>query len=238
MLRNVFVAGVIAVTTSTLALANPASAAQVFWTDWTSLTLGTPGSATGVITLGDGSTVNVTYSGEVLSPSQISGDNNYWNPSDPYINSEVSNVPSTNDIIALQGQSSQEILNTLTFSKALVNPYFAVVSLGQSWLNVSYNFGQDFDIVKQDRGYWGGTSSSLAELADDVLLGNEGHGVLRFNGSVDTISWTATPGEYWHGFTVGTAQAVPTPALLPGLIGMGIAAIRRQRKGESGAEEV
>jgi len=63
-------------------LVGSAAAAPVYWTDWTSATTGTPGSAAGVVTLPGPSTVNVGYTGEVYF-AQTSGGTNFWTQGSP-----------------------------------------------------------------------------------------------------------------------------------------------------------
>jgi PEP-CTERM motif-containing protein len=198
-----------------LTMAQAAFGATIYWTDWTSATPGSPGSATGTITGATISPVTVAYSGE-LTFGQTSGGINYWVPSTPYISPSVSNAPPASDIIALDLASTG---NTITFSQALVNPIMAIVSLGRSNELVSYTFAQPFDVLSFGPGYWGGPGT-LTELPGNVLQGDEGHGVIQFSGTYSSISWDSTPSEYWHGFTVGAA-AVPEPGTMM-LLGSGL----------------
>lgn len=191
-----------------LVAAAPSHADLYTWTDWTSRTLGVPGSASGTLTLGS-ETVNVSYTGDVTNTTQVSGGGiNYWNPATPYISSEVDNAPGTTDIIALTG--GYGLTYTLTFSTALWNPVMAIVSQGQPGYPVHYSFDQAFTVLSSGAGYWG--TGPFYNSTGNVLSSQEGHGVIQFQGAVSSISWTVQPYEYWHGFTIGATQtAVPEP---------------------------
>lgn len=201
-----------------LVMAPAAFGATIYWTDWTSATPGHPGSATGTITGATIIPVAVGYSGE-LTFGQTSGGTNYWIPNAPYLSSEVSNAPPDSDIISLDQASTG---NTITFSQPLKNPVMAIVSLGQPNLPVYYTFTQPFDVLSDGPGWWGGPGT-LNELPGNVLQGIEGDGVIRFNGTYSSISWSSDPSEYWHGFTVGVAAVPEAGALMlfgTGLIGL------------------
>jgi len=184
------------------------------YVDWTAANPGN-GTASGIITLPDMSTVNVDF--EVLnfdgSPgnyffAQTTPDTNYWIPSAPYISAEVENAPPTTDILALVGGSNQTY--KITLSEPIKDPIMAIVSLGQPGVQVDYDFDRPFSIVSQGTGYWGGGPASLSQQPGDILRGFEGHGTIRFNGTFNTFSWTAPLGESWHGFTYGirTTEAI------------------------------
>jgi hypothetical protein len=203
--------------TSGVAMAGP-----VTWTDWTVATGGNPGTATG--TMGG---VTVSYAGDVGPATQTFGGIDYWDPATPYLSPTVDNAPPCCDIISLiTGPSS------VTFSSPVVNPIFAIVSMGQpGGYFVSYDFDADFNILSEGTGYWGGDSDNLDKLPGFVLQGEEGHGAIQFIGTFNTISWTTAPAENWHGFTIGVAS-VPDPAstlVLLGIAGAALAAVRRRK---------
>ena len=204
----------------------PASAAVISWTDWTSRTLGPAGSAEGTITLPGGTIVNVSYTGEVASPTQVAGGTNYWVPDAPYLSSAIDNAPGDPDIITADVGG---VVNTLTFSTPLVDPVMALVSLGRpGGYFVFYDFDSPFDVLSFGPGFWGGPGT-LIELPGDVLRGEEGHGAIQFKGTFSSISWVTSPAEFWHGFQVGTADAVPEPGTLL-LIGTGLVALALRRR--------
>jgi hypothetical protein len=198
-----------------------ATAETITWADWTAATVGASGSALGSITSASGTT-DLVYSGEVSTPTQVAAGVNYWMPSTPYLNSTIDNAPPCCDIITLRGGTTQQ--NTLMFSSPVVNPVMAIVSLGQPGFQVSYQFGQPFEVLSSGPGFWGGPGT-LTQQPGGILAGNEGHGAIRFLGSLSSISWTVPTAEFWHGYTVGVpaAQAapVPEPATL-GLLGLGL----------------
>lgn len=198
-------------------------AAQYHYTDWTSANP-SAGTASGVITLPDLSTVTVDFQAvnPDSSPGSFSfaqtsgGGNNYWNPSSPYISSQVENAPPGTDIVALIGGANQTY--KVTLSAPIKDPIMSIVSLGRGGSNTKYDFDSPFTIVSQGAGYWGGGASALTQLPGDVLNGNEGHGTIQFIGTFSTFSWTVPTPENWHGFTFGirTTEALePTPNTVP-----------------------
>ncbi|TVR52206.1 MAG: hypothetical protein EA425_05430 [Puniceicoccaceae bacterium] len=93
---------------ASLAVGSSLSIGQIMWTDWSSHTIGNPGSASGVM-----GGVGVSYLGEVLSQTQTGGvgGTNYYNPPAPYLSATIPNLPSHNDIITLaQGPSTGNVL--------------------------------------------------------------------------------------------------------------------------------
>lgn len=203
------------------------SHAAAMWTDWTAATNGQPGSASGTLAT-TGGPVAVTYAGEVLFANTNGGDN-YWAApyNTPYLSAVVPNEPPTSDIVTLVGGNA--IVNTLTFSEPLVNPVMGIVSLGTSATNVQYAFDTPFHVLSFAPGYWGGPGT-LTELPGNVLQGSEGHGVIQFEGTVSSISWTVPTPETFHGFTIGLGVVPEPPSLC--LLGMAAAGFkcRRHRK--------
>lgn len=193
-----------------LAAAGAAQALPVLWVDWTAGSAGPSGSASGVIDLGpagaDASDVQVGYSGEI-GFIQTSGGTNYWTgPNTTYQSALVDNRPGTTDIIALSSATAK----TLTFSKAVDNLFFAVVSLNGN----GYEFNEDFTIVSFGQGFWGNGTLTKQDVGNGKfrLIGSgEPHGVIRFNRAVSSITWTSLTNEFWNGFTVGTYGLAATP---------------------------
>lgn len=182
-----------------------AAAAPVYWTDWVSASAGNSGSASGIITLADSSTVNVAYSGGLYS-AQISGGANYWSPN-AYTSATVDNAPdSLNTDILRLGQGTP--MNTITFSTPVTNPIMAVVSFnGPSW-----TFDAPFTVLSSGCGYWGcdTLNSGNGNILSSTHLG-EGHGTLQFLGTFSSISWAENGAENWRGITVGVSDVSPVP---------------------------
>lgn len=200
-------------------ISSGAGADEYHYVDWQSADVA-QGTAYGVITLPDSSTVGVTFAAinpgggaGNLAGAQTSGGTNFWVPSDPYLSPEVENAPPDPDILQLSGGTDQ--IYRVTLSEPIRDPIMAVVSLGQPAVTTTYAFDAPFTIVSQGAGYWGGGPNALVELPDNVLQGNEGHGTIRFIGTFSTFSWTVPTPEFWHGFTFGirtTERIEPTDA--------------------------
>lgn len=212
------VAGLVAAIATTTGV----QAAPVLWVDWTGGTAGANGSAQGVLTV-DGETVDVTYTGQIqFLQTGAPGETNYFLPSAPYVSATVDNAPGTSDIIAL----STATTHTLTFSKAVKDLLFAVVSLNGN----GYRFDSDFEILSMGQGYWGnGTLTKDTSTPGDYLLNGSGepHGVIEFTANVTSITWTSLTNENWNGFTIGVrglATAVPEPSSLA-MAGVAAAAV-------------
>ena len=208
-----------------------ASAGPIAWIDWTSGNSVT-GTVFGTITPSAAPPTFATYTGMFTFAQITGGGTNYWNPDTPYLSSVVSNAPSSTDIIALD-LASVGYVNNIHFSAPVVDPVMAIVSLGRPNLIVYYDFQQPFTVLSYGGGYWdpAGTGT-LTDLGGGVLEGIEGHGVIQFHGLISDITWTNSPSEDWHGFTVGIADAAPVPdagsSLL--LLGIGLAGLRAWRK--------
>jgi hypothetical protein len=205
-----------AVITGMFVLAAGPTSATV-WTDWTSATVGTPGSAAGTL---DG--VAVTYTGEVRAGTVTNGTTPIWAPNSSFIGGTVTTSPSTvGDAIFLNGVAGTD---TITFASPIVNPVFAIWSLGAPGLAASFTFNvtPTFEAGGPNAAFGGGPIS----VAGNVVSGREGNGVVQFTGTFSSISWTDTP-ENFYGFTVGTAgsaTAVPEPSTFL-LLGSGLSTL-------------
>ncbi len=198
-----------------------ACAAPISWSSWELTNTGAAGSMTQ-----NGNTIDVTYTGnaEWISPA------GYWweGTSAPYTNnSVVDNAPVTG--ISMSTVSTG---NILTFSQAVIDPVFALYSVGRFGQEVRYAFDQPFTLLSEGQGPWGDGSFVINGT---TLSGYEGCGVIQFSGAVTSISWDNPDAEYHHGFTVGAAMAAPVPEpatlLLFGTGLVGLVAAKRKKDG-------
>ncbi|MCU1252424.1 MAG: sorting protein [Edaphobacter sp.] len=214
-----------AVTTSALAHAD-----TIAWANWSTATPGNPGSASGTV-----GSINVTYSGQTSGLTNVPS----WTPASTFTGGLVGNAPPHTPTIQIEGGSS--LTETISFSSIVVDPIFAIWSLGTPTIPASFDFssksGQPFNLLG------GGPSaefngSALTSLGS-VVRGTEGNGLVQFNGSFDTITFTTPNFEFYYAFTVGydatltgggpTPGPVPEPATLS-LFGLGIAALPLLRR--------
>jgi hypothetical protein len=208
-----------AVSTSALAHAD-----TIVWANWSSATSGTPGSAIGTI-----GSVGVTYSGQTSGLTNVPS----WTPASTFTGGVVGNAPPHTPTIQIEGGSS--LSETISFSSTVVDPIFAIWSLGQPGVAASFDFssksGQPFTVGG------GGPSAEFAGSAltstGSVVHGNEGNGLVQFMGSFDSVTFTTPNFENYYAFTVGydatltnpgTPGPVPEPATLS-LFGLGLAAV-------------
>lgn len=208
---------------SLFAASDATAAINVNWANWTAQPSAT--HADGSITTGTGS-VDVDYDGAINFTQLNNTGTDFWIDSG-YTQSAV-NRPTGTDLISLNIGGSK----TITFSKAVVNPYLAFTS----WNGNTVNFSAPFSIISQGCGYWGCGAFTPNGTSDGFFGTNEVHGVLKFTGTFTSLSFTDS-GEAWHGFTVGISDIAPTggvpePAtwamLIMGFGGIG-AAMRRRR---------
>jgi len=225
VVRNILGAAAL---TAALISATPASASVIYWTQWTSSTIGDPAGGTAAGTISALGT-DVDYSGEVDSP-RSDGAYPSWQPATTYSGGMVSNPPLTSGgYIILTGGDA--VVDTITFSNPVVDPVMAIWSLGNASTTASFVFQTTQPITIESGGpsaEYGGTS--ITQIGN-TIYGEESNGTIEFHGTFTQISWTSTAELYkGYDFTVGV-PAVPEPASfsLLALTGVGLLARRRQR---------
>ena len=192
------------------------------WTDWTTYSVGTPGTASGSL---DG--VTVSYIGEVTATAtRVDGSSRIWSPDSTWIGGPVTSSPSViGDAISLQG--GYRGINVVTFSAPVLDPTLAIWSLGRTVVSGGYLVTSSFlfdsppslDAMGPSADYGLG----VIAISGLRLDGAEGNATIQFPGKHSSLSWTQGAPEYYYAFTVGAAGAIPEPGSLA-LVLIGIAA--------------
>jgi hypothetical protein len=214
-----------------LLLASPSFADPVYWTEWKTATAGT---MTGIITLPDFSTIDVTYTGDhYLGISMVTGSGiAYWDagPDSTYESSVVDNRPPGTGIVTIGKNTAT---HTVTFSRPIsdfIMPWMSVNGPG-------IQFNNPFVVLSSGCGYWG--CDSLIDAGGNLMRsGNrgEGHGTIQLPGTFTSLTFNSEGAEGWRGFTFGVLAAADTPVPEPAtlaLLGGGLlaAAYRRRNRG-------
>ena len=197
----------------------PASAATITWNTWTSVGTGVDGS------------IATTYVGPAVQDVV-----NYpsYTPTSTFADGVIVNnapVPANNILRIFGGNVSTQ---TLTFSQAVVNPVFAIWSLGQPGIDASFVFNQTPTFVA------GGPSAEYAGssiiVSGNTVHGEEVNGTVEFIGTFTSLSWTNPVFEDWYGFNVGFVSVAPVPEpstwamMILGFCGVGFLAYRKSSR--------
>jgi hypothetical protein len=209
----------IAVVGASLLAAPAAQAVPIAWTNWTAVSLN-GGTAAGVITPPSGPAINVSLTGPnaggSISETFVLG------PAATYIGGVVANAPCTGttlctgDLINIPGTPPGS--NTLTFSSAVVNPVFAVWSLGDATNTATLTFPVGTAPVIESTGTNGGLGFVSLTASGNVVSGREGNGTFLLPGTFSSITFTLAGGSAneFAGFTVGQAGPLAAPVPEPG----------------------
>jgi len=205
-------------------------AAPIDWNAWTSATGGTIAPDSVGVTFaiaGTGSVDNLVPNYPSYTPTPTFADGTV-----------VNNAPvSADGIIQLAGGNTN--VNTVTFSKPVVNPVMAIWSLGAGGAPAQFDFINSTPVLVSGgpSAEFGGTSITIS--GNDVL-GTEGNGTVRFIGTFTSLSWTNPKSEFWYGFDVGIAgvggggSGVPEPSTLAlfgiALVPLAVSLCRRGRR--------
>jgi len=190
---------------ASLSLAVAATGAQAFdtaWADWTTKLSTT--SVSGTLALPSGN-LKVKFSGPALYFSQVdAGGSDYWVSGSPDAYA-ATGEPTGSDMLAFVGGTDTQVYK-ITFSKPVVNPVVALLSLGRNGVPTRYVFTQTPTLLSSGVGFFGGCADCL-KVKRKTVTGTEGHGVVQFIGTFSAISWKQPDHEYWHGMTIGAPLA-------------------------------
>jgi hypothetical protein len=210
-----------------VSFAGGAQASTIDWTTW-----GTPSSIgnSGGVVSGTSGNVDVIYTGEI---QEIRTDITYQTPAGTFSGGSVGNAP-PDGLATIRLVGGGSVIDTVTFTTAVVNPVFAIWSLGQGGINARFDFIDSPSFEIQSGGpsaQYGGLS--IVQSGSDIT-GLEGNGTIQFVGTFNSISWTNPVFENWYGFQVGTVSAVPEPGtwamMILGFMAVGFMAYRKKNR--------
>lgn len=129
------------------------------------------------------------------------------------------------------------MVDTITFGAPVVDPILAIISLGQGGITANFTFTASEPFTIEGGGpsanFGGSSIFTGAGCPVDAVCGQEGSGVVQFNGTFTSISWTNPVFENYYAITFGAAglsgTAVPEPSSIA-LLGAGIAGLIALRR--------
>lgn len=175
-----------------------ASAAPIGWVQWLFDVPGSPGIAI----------ANLSGFGDVFYQGQLDTIryDELWQPTLTF-GAGSDRPPFPQGGMVLVNGSSDMRWNSISFSRLVIDPYFAIWSLGRPGEIVPLAFLQtpaaiDSGGPSLDQG---GTSIIMDR---NLILGEEGNGVFHFDGVFRSIGWYSLPTDDSYGFTVGARGVI------------------------------
>jgi hypothetical protein len=193
-----------------------------------------PAIATGTAVGLNGQPITVTMFGQFDSVTNVPN----WLPTGTYAGGSVGDAPpqGNNSIKMIGGFSAAGNVyyqDIITFSSPVVNPAFAIWSLGSANNPATFVFdaGQPFSIVAGGAGQqYGGQSITQGTGANsETVYGIEGNGTIRFQGTYSQLTFTAPISENYFAFTVGASTPEPSSLALLGTGLLGVVGVARKK---------
>jgi hypothetical protein len=232
---------------STVSLTSSAFADTIAWTKWSSVTPGNPGSAKGTLTSSLYGTIDVSYSGQA---SGLLVNYPSWTPTSTFTGGIAGNAPpAANNSVQLVG--GQPYTETINFSVPVVDPLFAIWSLGSPGVPAYFIFTADEPFNNLGGGRSTEYGGSGLVISGESIFGREGNGLVQFIGTYSSLTFTTPNFENYYAFTVGEdatqtdnpgnppppppePSAIPEPGTLSllslGLLGLSSKAYSRLRR--------
>lgn len=194
---------------------NVAHAATVSWVDWEDTT--DAKTAVGSMAFGP-ETITVTFTstaGLAIWKNGEPSPGEWTTPNVAYDPWGVTGAPNPTDIVRVQGSLINVAQYQVSFSRPVLDPVLAMLSVGYSGFTTSFAFDSAPTLLSEGQGKYGGGPGSLTVVGNTVS-GQEGNGVIVFPGEVTSISWTIPQFEACCGqdFTVGAYAVVPIPTAI------------------------
>jgi hypothetical protein len=174
--------------------------------DWTTFTPSSSsgagnGTATGTLSY-SGTIINLSYLGDVF------GTSTFINGTATAFNTPLFTNPgqiAATDAIACDGGVGK--VHTINFSQPIANPIMYIYSLGNgiTGLTPDWTFTSAFTLL---------SAQNLSNPSGNVLRGTEGHGAIRFTGTISQIKWTSSIFENVTFFQVGVVVPETSSACL------------------------